>query len=256
MNRITRGIVFFAGVVLLLPALVAGVYKLPAFGVYQGPYGFMILDVAEKERHVLNAVTAVIFDYRGFDTLGEQFILYTAVTGVVLLLRKEKEQEEGYGRPRAIEPGHGMSADVSESVVMVSSLYAGLLVVYGLYTVLTGHLSVGGGFQGGVIISSAWILICFAYGTSVFHRVTSRFVVEFTESAGASVYVLTGLAALFCGRLYLTNVLPLGQSGQLLSGGTIFLIDCGVGVEVASGFLLLTMEFLKPFETTPPRRLP
>jgi multicomponent Na+:H+ antiporter subunit B len=62
------------------------------------------------------------------------------------------------------------------------------------------------------------------------------------------LYVLIGTIALFFGKHFLTNVLPLGQTGQLLSSGTILLINCAVGIEVAAGFLLLYCEFIKPLE--------
>src|SRR5205085_9288636 len=60
---------------------------LPDFGRYKGPYGFVLHRVATPERHMDNVVNAVTYDYRGFDTMGEAFILFAAVVGVVLLLR-------------------------------------------------------------------------------------------------------------------------------------------------------------------------
>ncbi|HJU15537.1 MAG TPA: sodium:proton antiporter, partial [Stellaceae bacterium] len=66
---------------------VRGLLGLAPFGHYPGPYGDIINAVATRERHVTNMVTAVTFDYRGFDTLGEEYMLFAAVTGVALLLR-------------------------------------------------------------------------------------------------------------------------------------------------------------------------
>ena len=68
--------------------------NLPAWGYYRGPYGDMISRLAVYERHATDAVNAINYDYRGFDTLGEEFILFTAVLGVMLLLRKEEGDSE------------------------------------------------------------------------------------------------------------------------------------------------------------------
>jgi len=53
-----------------------------------------IIENAQEETGSNNVVTSVVFDYRGFDTLGEATILFTAVTGVLLLLRTAKRKEE------------------------------------------------------------------------------------------------------------------------------------------------------------------
>src|SRR5439155_16679988 len=63
---------------------------LPKFGDFQGEYGRILNTVAGSERHVTNVVSAVVFDYRGFDTLGEEFLLFTAVMAVALLLREAR----------------------------------------------------------------------------------------------------------------------------------------------------------------------
>ena len=74
--------------------LLWGLAGLPAFADYRGPYGDLINAVAPAERHLTNMASAVNFDYRGVDTLGEEYILFAAVTGLALLLRK------GAGRSR------------------------------------------------------------------------------------------------------------------------------------------------------------
>src|SRR5204862_5349824 len=61
--------------------LLWGVAGLPDFGHYRGPYGYVLNAVAPNERHVSNVVAATVFDYRGFDTLGEEFILFSAAMG-------------------------------------------------------------------------------------------------------------------------------------------------------------------------------
>ena len=81
--RLTLFAVSAAGLGALLLWAVAG---LPDFGHYHGPYGYVLNQVAPAERHVSNVVAATVFDYRGFDTLGEELILVGAVAGTALLL--------------------------------------------------------------------------------------------------------------------------------------------------------------------------
>src|SRR5205807_7547975 len=95
MSYRTRRIVLMPGLAGLAALLYWGLVGLPSFGDYRGPYGFVINRVATAERHMTNAVTAVVFDYRGFDTMGEEFILFAAVIGSVLLLRARGNKPEG-----------------------------------------------------------------------------------------------------------------------------------------------------------------
>ena len=74
--------------------LLWGFYGLPALGNCPGPYGDEINAVAVEQRHLTNMPSAVDFDYRGFDTLGEEYILFAAVTGLALLLRRARGEIE------------------------------------------------------------------------------------------------------------------------------------------------------------------
>src|SRR5204863_2912231 len=94
MSRAAR-LALFAGSGLVLAALLVwGLTGLPKFGDFQGEYGRILNSAAGSERHVTNVVAAVVFDYRGFDTLGEEFILFAAVMAVALLLREARSGEE------------------------------------------------------------------------------------------------------------------------------------------------------------------
>lgn len=243
----------------ILSLLVWGMSGLPDLGNYPGPYGDILNAVAPQERHVNNVVTAVNFDFRGFDTLGEEFILFGSVAGVVLLLRHEAGREDD--RPQSATPAIGsnetqVDAHPSELTRAAGMVFVGMSFLFGSYVVLTGHLSVGGGFQGGVLLSGAWLLVFLVLGSKTFHRFSRPSIVEGIGAAGAACYAIIGVLALLAGKSFLTNIFPLGRRGQLLSSGGIFLINLAVGVEVTAGFILLLKEFLRPLERKKTLRRP
>ncbi len=81
-----RRLVFLIGAAGLIAFVLWGFAGLPGFGRYPGPYGFIINNVALRQTHATGTVSAVNFEYRGFDTLGEEFILFTADTVPVALV--------------------------------------------------------------------------------------------------------------------------------------------------------------------------
>ena len=109
---------------------------------------------APHERHIANVISAINYDYRGVDTLGEEFILFTSVIGVGLLLRQERDEGE------SDEPDAAPVRDVveqSEAVRVIGMTFMGFTVLLGIYVVLHGHLTPGGGFQGGSIVATGWM---------------------------------------------------------------------------------------------------
>lgn len=226
----------------LIAVLCSAMGGLESFGHYPGPYGDILNKVAPVERHVQNVVTSIVFDYRGFDTLGEEFVLFASVTGVSLLLRRQHEE----GEKKEERDSPGLLPDPSDAMKLLAPGFVGLIIVFGTYVVLNGALGMGGGFQGGAIIASAALLVFVAYGTGVLKKVVPQFPVELVESIGAAGYVIFGTLGLFAGGNFLQNCLPLGQTGNLFSTGTIFAINCSVGVEVAAGFVMLLHEFVNP----------
>ncbi|MFB3917115.1 MAG: MnhB domain-containing protein [Terriglobales bacterium] len=248
-----------------------GLRGLPAFGHYRGPYGDFINAITVFERHVTDTVTAVNFDFRGLDTLGEEFILFISVVGVTLLLRKEEhseiqgsERDQSHGRmPTKSEPRAAGRADdeqasdqrdqaternapsPSDATRVLTLGLVGPLVLFGIYIVTHGQLTPGGGFQGGVILATAPLLVYLAGSLPTFKHIVSHTLVEITDAMGAGGYVLIGLAAPFLGANFLANIVPLGTTGNVNSGGTIPLINLAVGLEVASAFVLLLYAFLE-----------
>src|SRR5918992_1048643 len=238
----TRRFTFILAATILGIVLARAVLELPSFGNYRGPYGDVLNSSAVAERKATNVVSAVNFDYRAIDTLGEEFILFAAVMGVALLLREQK----GERRDRAVDVAEDRKAPHDSD--SVRELCLGLVApatLFGLYMVAHGHLTPGGGFQGGVLLATAPLLMYLGGEYLAFRRLSPEALTEAGEAAGAGTYVIVGLVALLVAGAFLENFLPLGEPSRLNSSGTIMVLNFGVGLAVASGLVLLLSDFLE-----------
>lgn len=222
--------------------LLWGLLGLPAFGHYDGVYGLRLNRVAVARRHATNVVTTVVFDFRAMDTLGEEIVLFTAVAGAALLLRKHSREREH--PPDEDLPGRSVPA-TSEAVRALGLVLVALTGLFGIYMVLHAHLTPGGGFQGGVVLGSALLLLYVTTDYEAFRRVASIPGLQIVEAVGVGGFLFTGLWALLGRAAFLENVLPLGVPGRLLSAGTIPLVNGAVGVAVGAGLVLLLVDFLE-----------
>ncbi|MEA2095211.1 MAG: hydrogen gas-evolving membrane-bound hydrogenase subunit E [Candidatus Cloacimonadota bacterium] len=166
-----------------------------------------------------NVVTSVIVTYRGLDTLGEVTVLFLATAGVGFLLRKKKA---------SLKPRRS-----SELLQTASQFLFVLIILTGVYIFTHGHLTPGGGFQGGVLITTAFLLLILAdvnlkFNHSILHLV---------ESFSGAFYVMIGLFGLLLigmNSFLDPAILPLGKFGYLLSAGAIPIIYSLVGLKVGS----------------------
>ncbi len=248
MTERTRLRIFLPFVTLFFGLFVYAAHNLPAWGDYRGPYGDQISTLAVYERHATDAVNAINYDFRGFDTLGEEFILFTAVLGVMLLLRRDPDTDPQHVKEVA-------SSKLGDRPVLSSTVRAFTLpailvtVVFGLYLGLHGQLTPGGGFHAGVILATAPLLLYISENTEAFKNSTSHVAIEVIEAVGAGSYALIGVAPLLAGLPLLTNILPMGTTGDVFSSGTIALISACVGVEVTAAFLLVIYTYLQEIIT-------
>jgi len=242
MKRKTRTRFFLVSASVLAAVFLLGVLGLPPLGHYRGPYGDVVNALTVPERHVTDAVTLVNFDVRGFDTLGEEYILFTSVMAVALLLRRQRDEPRRRHRDHA--PGR-KGVEASDAVRVVSLVLSGILVTFGIYVVTHGQLTPGGGFQGGVILATAPLLMYVAGEFENFRRAVPRQLVHIAEALGACGYGLIGLATMAAGGAFLQNTLPFGTTGSIVSGGTIPLIDLSVGLEVSGGLAVLLIVYME-----------
>jgi multicomponent Na+:H+ antiporter subunit B len=114
--------------------------------------------------------------------------------------------------------------------------------VYGIFIILHGHISPGGGFSGGALIGSTLILYTLVFGLKKGEKKFSHRASEFSESGGIFIYVLIGFIGLIFGGSFLTNIaagFPIGTPGEILSGGMIPILMVGIGIKVASTMISL-----------------
>ncbi len=170
-----------------------------------------------------NAVTSVVVSYRGFDTLGEVTVLFLAATGIGLFF--------GAHRPGRSGPQVPLTTPNEMMVTGIRLLFP-ILLLFGVYIVVHGHLSPGGGFQGGVIVATAFFLRMLAERD--FHL--DHHQVGVAESFAGSGFVILGLLGLAIAGSFLGNFLPhpVLAMGQLFSAGVIPLIYILVGIKVGA----------------------
>lgn len=247
MTRRTRLIVAALCALLTAPAAAVVILHIPAFGHHPLPYGDAINRGTVAQRHVTNMVTAVNFDYRAFDTLGEELMLVAAVTGTLVLLRGRRGESVS---DRPAQAAERPVCERSEAITLACRIFLPVIVTFGIYVTLHAQLTPGGGFQGGAIVASGALLLYLGESYRLWRRLVRSLLFDMLEATGAIVLVLCGLGPMVFGRAFLENVLPLGRTGALLSGGLILIENAGVALAVAAGFVLLLLEFLEETRAT------
>ena len=239
-RRFRLGLFALAGPGLAV-VLLLGMHGLPAFGHFRGLYGVLANRLEPPLRHATDIVTALNFDLRAFDTLGEEFILFGSVSGVALLLRQLRDEHKD---ERNRDVADHRFADASDALRVTSLILIPLAFALGAYVVVHGQLTPGGGFQGGVVLAAGPIAILLAGRYFALKALAPAWALEALDSIGAGAYALIGLGGLIFASVYLQNFLPLGTPGKLLSAGTMPLNSLAVGIEVTGAFLLSWTEFL------------
>lgn len=132
-------------------------------------------------------------------------------------------------------------------VKTITRLIVGLTFLYGVYIVLHGHLTPGGGFAGGVIIAGAFVLLILAEGLEEVQAEARKWRASFWESTGIFIFWLLAMLGLFKGKVFFLNVIGRGEPMNLFSAGIIPLCNIGIGLEVGAALLaiFITLAVLK-----------
>lgn len=223
-------------IVLLGGLLIYGTHDLAPYGSPDGPSQQHVaphyLENSIKETGVPNVVTAILATYRGFDTLGELFVIFTAGLGVMALLDGSGKR---LGRTQAL---------MSEHVVLrvVAKMLLPLILIYAFYVQFHGEYGPGGGFQAGVIFAAGLILYVILFGPGAGRKVLSDKTTRTLAAIGVLLFSGVGLVSMFSGAPFLDySVLAEDAVTGQLAG--ILLVELGVGITVAAVVFRIFLEF-------------
>lgn len=235
MSRPQRLWVFGVGAAGMFGVLAAALLVLPAFGASSHPYRDHAI-AAAVHHATANVVSSVNFDLRGIDTLGEESIFLASVLGVAALLRPAEHESVR----STVATGRTL-----DSTRLIGYVMLPVTLLLGFDVVAHGHLTPGGGFQGGVVLGTGVHLLYLSGSYRDLDRARPLRVFEWGEALGAGAFAAIGIAGMLAGGAFLENVIPQGTLGTLFSGGTVPLLNGAVGIEVASGVVVLIAKFLE-----------
>ena len=266
--RITAGLL----IVMLAAALIFCMFDLPRLFSPDHPGENVVaeryIESGIEETGAVNFVAGMILDYRAFDTFGESNVLFAATICVMVLLLVQDQNKSRARRKRSKKNGtvNSDQTTVSESQTQSEQLpeskayYEDLrdereieprlikndvilktiakfavpfILMFGVYVILNGHLSPGGGFSGGAIVGSGFILASVAFGFDRMERFLNKKSAGIITFVSLLVYCLAKSYSFFTGANHLESGIPLGTPGAILSSGLILILNICVGFVVA-----------------------
>lgn len=206
------------------------VTKMPMFGDPNSPANASevikrYIESGLAETGAINIVAGVILDYRAFDTLGESHVLFTAASVVTLLLLEKQEINEEAEEKEIMEK--------DPILKMAAKILTPLIMVFGIYVILCGHLGPGGGFSGGSIIGAGLILYSVAYGTERLKKIITPTVYKVITICALCFYSFAKCYSFYCGANHLETIFETGTPGNILSAGLILPLNIAVGIVVS-----------------------
>ena len=223
--------------ILLIGVLLYTVAMLPRYGEENTRADEVVERYVEhglEETGAVNIVSGMILDYRAFDTLGESHVLFTALICVMILLRVDhKNMRSEYEDYYTVLSDRYYSLERDNIIRTMGKILLPCIFVYGIYILLNGQNSPGGGFSGGAVMGTGLIITAAAFG---FDRVDSFLplrVSMWMTFLSLMFYSFAKGYVFFTGANGLENHIPKGVPGAILSGGLILPLDIAVGLVVA-----------------------
>ena len=242
--RILYRVVAVLVCLLVVGVLMYTVAALPPFGASDNPTSNEVvakyIEDGIQDTGATNIVAGMILDYRAFDTFGESCVLFVAVCSVILLLRNlgPRDAYDQFLHERE-EPRHDIIMKKT-SVLLVP-----ISMLFGIYVVLNGHLSPGGGFSGGAIIGSSFIMYASAYGIKKAGNFYNFGIYKRIVFFSLFFYGLAKGFVFFMEANHLPVNIPLGTPGALFSAGLILPLNICVGLIVSGSMYVLYVLFSK-----------
>ena len=227
--------------VTMIALLLYTVTVLPAFGDPNHPINNEVsaryIENGLQETGAVNIVTGMILDYRAFDTLGESSVLFTAAMVVLFLLRKDKDSARYSQLAQTMDqnPHSDTYYEPKNDIILqkTATILVPIVLLLGVYVVLNGHLSPGGGFSGGAIMGAGLILYVTAFGFDKMRRFFTYKTYQRVVLVALLTYALSKCYSFYTGANHIESVIPLGTPGAILSSGLILVLNICVGFIVA-----------------------
>ena len=209
---------------------------LPPFGNPSNPVNNEVsqryIEKGMEETGAVNIVAGMILDYRAFDTLGESNVLFVAACSVLILLRISSEKNDRSAQLE-IEADDRMYEPKNDSILQNSAVFlVPLILMFGIYVILNGHISPGGGFSGGAVMGAGLILYLNAFGFKRTERFFTFKTFRVVSLCSLSFYALSKAYSFFTGANHLDSFITPGTPGRIFSAGLIPYLNIAVGLVV------------------------
>ena len=180
-----------------------------------------------QDTGAVNIVAGMILDYRAFDTFGESNVLFIATCVVMLMMRDDKKK-------KGVD-SEDMKYEKRTDTILQQVTYIAfpLIMIFGIYVVLNGHLSPGGGFSGGAIMGAGLILYLNAFGIEKARKFFTEKTHSYVCVVALSFYCLAKSYSFFTGANHLESIISTGVPGRIISAGLILPLNICVGLVVA-----------------------
>ena len=232
---VIAAVVICVGIIVLLVSTAA---ELPPYGSPDNPahneVAARYIEQGMQETGAVNIVAGMILDYRAFDTLGEANVLFIAAVTVLILLRvthradgkPTTSQLEAECDDRMYEPKNDVILQHQTSFLVP------MILMFGIYSLMNGHIGPGGGFGGGAIMGAGLILYLNAFGFRKTERFFTFKTFSIVSTAALSFYAVSKAYSFFTGANHLDSFITPGTPGMLFSAGLIPYLNIAVGLVV------------------------
>jgi len=218
----------------LISLLIITISYIPPVGDASNPDNTVVseryIEKGLEETGAVNIVAGMILDYRAFDTFGESCVLFSALVCVLILLKNFNDESD-------------FTEPFQDSILRASArLLIPIIIIFGMYIILNGHLSAGGGFSGGAVMGSGLILYAMAFGYDKSGGLITEKRFKAVTLSALSFYCLAKSYSFFCGANGIESHIPLGTPGAIISAGLILPLNICVGLVVACtmyGFFIM-----------------
>ena len=222
----------------IIALLLSTASHLPPFGNPDNPVNNEVsrryIEKGQEETGAVNIVAGMILDYRAFDTLGESNVLFIAACSVLILLRISRDKNGGMSAEQlAVEANDRMYEPKNDLILQhIAKVLVPIILMFGMYVIMNGHISPGGGFSGGAIMGAGLILYLNAFG---FKKTESFFTFktfQIVSLCALSFYAISKAYSFFTGANHLWSFITPGTPGKLFSAGLIPYLNLAVGLVV------------------------